>query len=491
MIEKESVTRRDFLKRAVLAVVSVTSYGLSRIFRKKTELEDSDPRKLSRRSRSQYVRQANTKEVYDVVIAGCGMAGAVAGLTALKRNLNVCIVERNERESIGRKVCGEMTPNSIVEWLQNEFNLSIDCYLLKGLEICSPSGHISRITEATCMIDRWQIGQTMLENLLDRGAEVYHGTVKSPVTESSVKGIQTSDSVFYGTVTIDCSGVSSVLRRKLFSEPQLLGLAYKENLILEKPHDMEYAMLLLNKKILPSGYMWCFPKNEYELNVGVGGIGQGGASLEETLEKAIATLGITPNIVRREVPGFGLVPLGRPLPSMVYPGFLVCGDAASHVNPLTGGGIAPAVTAGYLAGNTAAEAVENNDVSTRGMWKYNYDFARGYGVKHAVLAAARDFLVSLSDGELDYFLVNVVTDDDLYQLMIGKTPFQESEISRVFLDNWRSPVLLYRMYRAFRLMSRIRNHYGQYPRGPVGFSAWRETLDQYLNPYKNSASLIG
>jgi flavin-dependent dehydrogenase len=323
----------------------------------------------------------------------------------------------------------------------------------------------------------------MLENLLDRGAEVYHGTVRSPILESSVKGVKTKDSTFYGTVTIDCSGVSSVLRRKLISEPQLLGIAYKENLILEEPVEMDYAVLLLDKNILPSGYMWCFPKSEYELNVGAGGLEQSGAALGKNLEKAIEALGIISRIKRREFSGFGLVPLGRPLPSMVYPGALVCGDAASHVNPLSGGGIAPAVTAGYLAASTSAEAVENNDVSTKGMWKYNYDFARKYGIKHAALVVARDFLVSLSDKELAYFLENVVTDDDLHQLMRGKNPFQESGILKIVLDNWRRPGLLYRMYRAFRLIRRIRNHYEQYPEGPEEFSSWREILDQYLSPH--------
>ncbi len=479
MTKEESFSRRDFLKRAGLAVVGIAAgYSLFRFFEKIIhEPENSDPWKGSG-DQSGYRTIADPKKVYDVVIVGCGMAGAVAGLTALKKDMNVCIVEKKEREFIGRKICGEMTPKTIVEWLKSEFNLSIDCYSLKGLEICSSSGHTSRITEPTCMIDRWQVGQTMLKKLLDKGADVYHETVKNPVLESSVRGVQTEDSAFYSTVTIDCSGVSSVLRRKLIPEPQLLGLAYKENLILKEPVEMEYALLLLDKHILPSGYMWCFPKSKNELNVGVGGLEQTGTSLEQNLEKAIETLGIEPKIEKREFPGFGLVPLGRPLPSMVYPGLLVCGDAASHVNPLTGGGIAPAVTAGYLAAGTAAEAVENNDVSTKGMWKYNYDFARGYGKKHAVLVAARDFLVSLSDEELDYFLENVLTDDDLYQLMIGKTPFQEEEILRIFLDNWRHPKLLYKMYRAFTLMRKIGNHYGQYPRGPEDFSVWRETLEK-------------
>lgn len=482
MIEKESLSRRDFLKKAGLAVIGIAGgfYGLSRFFEKMAlEPENSTLGKLS----GEYELPCEKKKVYDVVIVGCGMAGTIAGLTALKRNLNVCIVEKNEREFIGRKICGELTQKRIVEWLKDEFNLSITYYPLRGLEIRCSSGHTSHSGGPLCMIDRWQVQQTMLEKLLERGADVYQGMVRGPILESFVKGVKTKDATFCSAVTIDCSGVSSVLRRKLFSERQLLGIAYKENLILKEPVETEYALLLLNKKTLPSGYAWCFPKNEYEVNVGVGGL-QGGTFLEETLEKVIEILGIERNIERREFSGYGLVPLGRPLPSMVYPGLLVCGDAASQVNPLTGGGIAPAVTAGYLAATTSAEAVENNDVSMKGMWKYNCDFAREYGVKHAALVIARDFLVSLSDEELNYFLENIVTDDDLNQLMGGRVSLQEKDMLKTFYDHWRKPSLLYRTYRAFKQMIEIRNHYNHYPQRPEEFSAWRETLDQYVDPYK-------
>ncbi|MBU7026664.1 MAG: geranylgeranyl reductase family protein [Theionarchaea archaeon] len=482
MTQKESFSRRDFLKRAGLAAIGVAvgAYSLSRLFEKRALESEPSGWKWSREEcKSSYENNTN-KKVYDVVIVGCGMAGAIAGLTALKKGLNVCIVEKNEREFIGRKMCGELTAEKIVKWLRNTFNLSIDSYPLKGLEICSSSGFRSHTKGSLCMIDRWQVGQTMLENLLDRGAEVHHGIVEGPVLESSVRGVRTKDSVFYGTVTIDCSGVPSVVRRKLIFEPQLLGVAYRETLVLKDPVEMEYAMLLLDKNILPSGYLWFFPKSEYELNVGAGGLQQGGISLKENLEKAIETLGIKPQVKRREFSGFSVVPLGRPLPSMVYPGLLVCGDAASHVNPLTGGGIAPALTAGYLAASISAEAVENNDVSLKGMWKYNCDFAKGYGMKHAALVAARDFLVSLSDEELTYFLENIVVEDDLNQLMNGKVPSQRKGILRTFLNNWRNLGLLFRSYRAFELMKKIRTHYEHYPDEPEKFSAWRKTLDQYI-----------
>jgi len=415
---------------------------------------------------------------HDVVIAGCGMAGALAGLTALKKNLTVCIVEKNKREYIGKKICGELMTQKSRDWLKNEFNLSITSYPLKGLEICSSSGHKVHVPIPLCTIDRWKVGQTMLQKVLTEGAEVTCKTVKGPLGEP-VKGVKTKDTTIHSTVTIDCSGVASVLRRTFTpGEPAFLGVAYKENLILKEPVTTDYALLMFDKNVIPAGYVWCFPKSEYEVNVGAGGLVRGKAFLKKILEKAVKTLGIT--VKRREFPGFGVVPLGRPLPSLVYPGLLVCGDAASQVNPLTGEGIAPALKAGYLAGKVAAEAVANDDISVEGMWKYNCDFAREYGATHASLFVARNFLVSLSGEELTYFLRSIVTGDDLSQLLQEGTAHKGMKKVVAFLKNWRRPRLLYRMYAVLILMNEIKRLYTYYPETPEGFSVWQQNLDYYL-----------
>ncbi len=412
---------------------------------------------------------------YDLVIAGCGMAGAFAGLTALKKNVDVALIEKKKREFIGKKMCGELMPQKTLQWLKNEVGFTIESYPLKGLEICSSSGHSLYAPEPLCMVDRWKLGQIMVTKLLERGAEINWGTVKGPVGDSPVRGVKTEDSIVYGTVTMDCSGVSSVIRRKLFSGPELLGLAYKENLILRDPVKMEYAKLIFDKKVIRSGYFWFFPKNEYELNVGAGGLGQ--TLLREKLEKLVKGLNLT--VKRREHTGYGIIPLGGPLPSLVHPGLLVCGDAAHHVNPLTGEGIAPALTDGYYAGGTAAEAVKNNNVSLERLWAYNRDFARDYGGVHAPLVIARNFLSSLSDAELTYFLENIVTGEDIAFLIKGKT-FDGMKKVRTFLNNWRRPTFLYRVYSAFRQMNEVRRLYECYPENPDEFSSWKKELNSCM-----------
>jgi digeranylgeranylglycerophospholipid reductase len=438
------------------------------------------------------------KEAYDVVVVGCGMAGAAAALTALREDMKVCIIERKKKEFIGKKICGELMPRETLDWLRDEFDICISHYPLKGLEICTSAEHKEanwsavgcrlRIEEPLCTIDRWQFGQTMVTELQKRGADIVHEKVKGPIYETATKGVKTENSHEYrGIVTIDCSGVFSILRTKILgkrnsgdlSGKELFGIAYKEELVLEEPPNREYAMLLFDRNVVPSGYMWCFPKSEYELNTGMGGLVRDQAFLRGVLDAVLKTH----NAFKiREIHhrGIGVLPLGKPLPSAVYPGLLVCGDAAFQVNPLTGEGIAPALTAGYLAGKVAVKAVQNKDTSIKGMWQYNVDFARRYGVIHYPLFVLRDFMLSLSAEEMAFILENMITSEDLAQLEEdGPAPTWGRKLS-VLLSSWRKPTLLYRAYVVLRKMLEIRKLLESYPELPRYLPLWQHKLNSYF-----------
>ncbi|MGD2247194.1 MAG: NAD(P)/FAD-dependent oxidoreductase [Candidatus Methanofastidiosia archaeon] len=420
---------------------------------------------------------------HPVVVAGCGVAGAVAGLTALNHGMDVTIIEKMKKESIGNKVCGELTTQKVVTWLKNEFNISIPSYPLKGLEIRISSGHSVYVSKRLCTVDRHEMGQALVNTLMDSGAHILFETVKAPVGTHSVRGVKTNASVIDSAVTVDCTGVASVLRRKFTVQPETFGLAYKEIAVLKEPINTEYAILIFDKTIIPSGYMWCFPKDEYTVNVGAGGLTRGRENYKKKLEKALDTLGIS--IKTRKSPGLGVIPLGPPLPNLVYPGLLVCGDAAYHVNPLTGEGIAPAVTAGYFAGKTAVSTGGTATVDT--MWQYNIDFAQTYGIKHAPLKTAQNVLVSLSDKELTYLVEHIITGDDLAHLIKGKTPGKDSPTwlnlmkSRRFLKTLKKPSLSYKAVSMFQKMKTIKHHYEKYPETPDKFPAWKKMLSMYMD----------
>ena len=66
----------------------------------------------------------------------------------------------------------------------------------------------------------------------------------------------------------------------------------------------------------------------------------------------------------------GNVPVATSPTCLVTDGFMLVGDAARQVDPLTGGGILNAMTAGKLAANAAIEAIAANDVSVEFLARY-------------------------------------------------------------------------------------------------------------------------
>ncbi|MBU7014070.1 MAG: NAD(P)/FAD-dependent oxidoreductase [Theionarchaea archaeon] len=418
---------------------------------------------------------------YDLVIVGCGIAGAAAGLTALREDLTICIIERKGREFVGRKICGELMPMRIVKWLKNEFQISVDHYPLKGLQVCTFSGlmdgdhGIVRVTDPLCTIDRWQFGQTMVKELLRRGAELHQGVVRGSVGKNEVHGVKTHDASYLGTLTMDCSGVFSVLSRELRrgrGSPSRIGLGYKENIILEEAISQEYATIVFDNSFVPSGYFWFFPKGTYELNVGAGGMEQRSTHFRKAVAQALHEH-TRFKIKEKTQAGYGALPLGGSLPSMVAPGLLACGDAARHTNPLTGEGIAPAFTAGHMAATTAAEAIHSKDTSLEVLWKYNYDFMQRYGALLGSSLPLRDFMVSLTSKELQSLLQNVITDEVLSQLEEKEPSFTLTDILTTAANAAKTPSLLFKLACALGKMGILRAVYSRYPKNPKRFPQWR------------------
>ena len=110
----------------------------------------------------------------------------------------------------------------------------------------------------------------------------------------------------------------------------------------------------------PGGYAWVFPKGHGYAEVGLGVI------RTMTLENAQWHLDhfIRNSFLRDrlrnarilEVHGGG-VPLAAPLRTQYAANLILVGDAARHVNPITGGGIHTALTGGLIAGDFLADLI--------------------------------------------------------------------------------------------------------------------------------------
>ncbi|NLA11162.1 MAG: NAD(P)/FAD-dependent oxidoreductase [Firmicutes bacterium] len=129
---------------------------------------------------------------------------------------------------------------------------------------------------------------------------------------------------------------------------------------------------------MPAGYVWMFPMSKTKANVGVfiteGGLERSGMTSEEILwwfrdntKLGQERLGEAVNVGKLK--GWRL-PSGKH--QKIYrAGIIAVGDAGNMIEPLYGGGIPHAMTAGVCAAKAAQECIEANDFSEEFLKRYS------------------------------------------------------------------------------------------------------------------------
>jgi digeranylgeranylglycerophospholipid reductase len=123
----------------------------------------------------------------------------------------------------------------------------------------------------------------------------------------------------------------------------------------------------------PGGYVWVFPTARGRAKVGLGVIRTmtrqpAGWHLERFIADSFMRGRFTK--ARTIEVSIGTVPLARPLPTPYADGVIFVGDAARHVNSLTGGGIHTALLTGRVAGESLGPMLGRGDLSREGTAAY-------------------------------------------------------------------------------------------------------------------------
>jgi digeranylgeranylglycerophospholipid reductase len=148
-------------------------------------------------------------------------------------------------------------------------------------------------------------------------------------------------------------------------------------------------------EIAPGGYLWMFPKGEDTVNVGLG-IRNSRETAYHYLKKYTSKFNATP--VELNIGG---VPLSGPVEKTFADGFLVVGDAAGQVDPLTGGGIHITAYCAKVAGQVAAEAVKGEDSTENTLRKYDEIWRAKFGEDLNISLKYRNAADKLSDKDLN------------------------------------------------------------------------------------------
>jgi len=463
------------------------------------------------------------KPEYDAIVVGAGVAGCMAA-TALgvkAKGSRILLVDRNPRTEPGKKttlgwICGDAVSEYHSKFVHDMLGITFGSPEIENrvdaVVVCSPNGEVSHPVEGSgYLLDRPKFARRLLNEALKTGIEyrdltqavnlLTEGNFVTGIICQDLRGKQTQSHKITSKLVIDASGMSTILRRSLNIpsyiqkeidrsdvEPTIrMHAQLADNLRVEARR----CEIYLNAERAPGGYMWMFPKSSSKVNIGLG-VQQGrtGKSLDTLLKEWIAATpvfkGLTPLVDGGNATGAWPVSVRHQNDSLVANGFMLAGDAGWFPNPISAGGIGPAMTGGVIAGDVAATALQAGDVGETNLWGYNTKYVEKYGNKSAALEAFRIYLQTLDNSELDYGLRNFVTKKEADGFLYGQVPDPS------FADKIVKVARGLPKFSAFRnlvftvsKMSTLNHLYSQYPNSPSGFGEWKREVDAILNAIRN------
>jgi digeranylgeranylglycerophospholipid reductase len=342
------------------------------------------------------------KGSYDVVVVGAGPAGSVGAWEAAKQGLSVLLLEK--RQEIGSPVrCAEgITPGALdgfiapdPRWVCAEVHKASVTVVRNGREHSwVPQGSANTIEDGGVgyVVERRVFDRVLAEKAAESGARVLVKTAAVGLLRDgpTVTGVRAEGPWgcrdIVARVVIGADGVESRAGTWAGLDttlPQADLMSCAQFLLAGVEIDPQCTYYYLGSEVAPGGYAWIFPKGHRRANVGLGI--QADLAAPTPIELLNRFVESHPFLERGSIVTLvvGGVPVALPPSPMVTDGFMLVGDAARQVDPLTGGGIASAMVAGRLAARVAAEAIASRDVTRAGLSPYEQQWRGGIGRRMA------------------------------------------------------------------------------------------------------------
>lgn len=471
---------------------------------------------------------------YDVIIAGGGLAGTIASQSVSyysKQKLSILVIDRSTQFTPGQKnisgwTCGDAVSKETVDFMTERIKIpwtepEIEHHV-KGVMAFSPDRETSIPFDGDgYMLNRQKLPEVQNQRALKMGVKFdfeinLTGLLYEGNQVIGVQGIDNKTKQPYkktGKIVIDATGITSMLRNQIQNTAKIerkidrrdIESTGRHIMYFEKGEqdlsefDPDYCIIHLDQDIAPGGYGWVFPKGENKVNIGLGvektildkrnkrlGKNDNVSSLiEEYLHrnKAIKNPRLsTDPIDKNNATGNFQVSVRRQNDCLVANGYMLVGDSAWMPKPLDAGGIGPALVAGTLIGKVVAEAIESNDVTEKGLWKYNKEFINEYGYKTAGLEIFRRLIQTLTNDQISYGMKHFLGNLDVEAISKGEHP-DFSALSKIgmMIRGALNKKLADGLRFTTQVNSWLTKHYYDFPENPDGFETWQKKLHEKLH----------
>lgn len=324
----------------------------------------------------------------DICILGAGPAGISAALTLAKQNINCIVIDK--KLSPKDKICGDGLSGKSISCLKkldpellNKIRSSGNTLDSWGVTFIAPNQKKLNINlKPRCKDDipgftikRTFLDKIMIEEAREKSEISLHEGIKirkiSKLQDHYELTSENNEQVYHARLLLLATGAEHIPNSELFNanghtDDFIAVRAYYKN-VTGFREDNSIEMFFI-KDLLPC-YLWIFPLKGGGANVGLGvknkDLKKFGKSLKCLLFEAIQN---EPQISERfkdaemegKVAAYKIPIFHKKLP-LSGDGYMLLGDAAFLVDPLTGEGIGNAMYSGILAGEAAAKCIAENN----------------------------------------------------------------------------------------------------------------------------------
>jgi len=348
----------------------------------------------------------------DIIVVGCGVAGATAAETAASLGSRVLLLEEHNRVGVPSHCSGHVSINSM-----KRFGPPLPDTIIKnqirGAIFHSPAGQVLRLerrTPITWVLDRRAFDEHLAARAEKAGAQIQlNSRARSMETSNEgpveirvlVKGELQS---YKCGLIIDCEGAVSTLTRHRFAAERGRSMWVNSAQVhVDQVKDLNRDMveLYLGSRYAPGFFAWMIPWRDGSAKIGLASReGNARLLLERFMTKHPDTSRRLSGAARYNE-SFHPIPLGGPISKTFHRGTLIAGDSAHQVKPTTGGGIIFSLICGEAAGEVAYGACAKRDVSESFLSRYERRWKSQIGRDLDLMRHIRRMLFRLPDRRLE------------------------------------------------------------------------------------------